>query len=242
MVGVLARESPAIFTGQEFESLGAQNEFIKLARKAGYQYFLRDLGSNDPIRNNSGLFVASKVPLKEIQFAPYPMEDREGLAKWSNQGALSFAVSLGEDDLRFVNVHLNYGEGEKNQAARNRQLTKHVVPLIKDKRAVLLGDFNFDTSKVDRNTSGLQGFKNELEGRVTCTDEGKHILRGKSRRLDGKPCADCKESIDGLVYDPGTVKVSPCWKSKLLQVGKWLLSDHFATIATLSIQGKLEVE
>lgn len=235
VVNALAEEDPTIYLGQEFDNLGAQDECIRLMRQKGFSYFLRDLGSNDPIRNHSGLFIASKVPLQNIEFIPYPSETQAGLAKWSNQGALTFTVSLQGKNVRFVNVHLNYGEGEENQNARNRQLTRHVIPLLNRGPSVLLGDLNFDTAQVDRELSGLRGFTNALEGMVTCTDEGKHTLRGKDRRPDGRLCTDCQEQIDGLVYDPNQVQVLNC-RVKPLKLDAQLLSDHYATIATVQAQ------
>jgi endonuclease/exonuclease/phosphatase family metal-dependent hydrolase len=240
VVDAIAKENPAVYLGQEFENLGAQDKCIRLMRKKGFHYFLRDLGANDAIRNNSGLFVASQVPLQNVQFIPYPLEDRAGLAKWSGQGALTFTVPVQGKDLRLVNVHLNYGEGPENQNARNRQLTRHVVPLLKQGNAALFGDLNFNTALVDQAASGLLGYVNALEGKVTCTDEGKHTLRGKSRTLDGKPCADCEEKIDGLIYNPNRIQVLSS-KTQPLLFKEQLLSDHFATVATLNIRNSVSV-
>lgn len=212
IVNIVAQEDPILFLGQEFENLSAQNEFIRLMQQAGFSYFLRDLGSNDPVRNNSGLFIASKIPLENIEFVPYPSEDRTGLAKWSQQGALTFTISMQEHVLRFVNVHLNYGK--KNQAARNCQLMRHVVPLLKKGRSVLFGDLNFNTASTDRFACGLLGFINELEGKVSCTDG--------------------EESLDALIYNPDNIQILNS-ALKPLASGNQFLSDHYATLATLQI-------
>ncbi|MBS0619845.1 MAG: endonuclease/exonuclease/phosphatase family protein [Verrucomicrobia bacterium] len=212
----IVRESPTFFLGQEFDSIGAQDRCIALLQREGYQYFLRDLGANDPIRNGSGLFIASKVPLRDVQFTAYPAEDREGFAKWANQGALSFKIG----NLRIVNVHLNYGE--ENQAARIRQLTCYVLPQLSQGPGVVFGDLNFDTTRL-----GLNGLVNALENRVTCTDEGKHLLRGKSR----VGCTECEEKIDGLIYDPEQVEIA---ELHLTEMGE--LSDHYATVARVRIR------
>ena len=238
VVDAIAKENPVVYLGQEFENLGAQDECIRLMRQKGFHYFLRDLGSNDSIRNNSGLFVASKAPLTNVQFVPYPLEDRAGLAKWSGQGALTFTVSVQGKDLRLVNVHLNYGEGPENQNARNRQLTRHVVPILNQGNSALFGDLNFNTALVDRAASGLLGYVNELEGKVTCTDAGKHALRGKNLTVDGKPCTDCEEKIDGLIYNPNQIQVLDS-KIQPLLFNEQLLSDHFATVATLNIRNSV---
>lgn len=234
VVNAIAQENPVVYMGQEFENLGAQDECIRLMQQKGFRYFLRDLGSNDPVRNNSGLFVASKVPLQNVEFVPYPAEDRAGLAKWSGQGALTCTISAQGRNLRLINVHLNYGEGQENQEARNRQLTRHIVPLLNRGNAALFGDLNFDTASVERVASGLLGFVNALEGQVTCTDAGKHALRGKSMNPNGHPCTDCEERIDGLIYNPHQMQVLAS-EVKPLVLGNQLLSDHYATIATLQI-------
>lgn len=234
IVNAIAQENPVVYMGQEFENLGAQDECIRLMQQKGFRYFLRDFGSNDPVRNNSGLFVASKVPLQNVEFVPYPSEDKAGLAKWSGQGALTFTISVQGRDLRLVNVHLNYGEGQENQDARNRQLTRHVIPLLNRGNAALFGDLNFDTASVERAASGLLGFVNALEGQVTCTDAGKHALRGKSMHPNGRPCTDCKERIDGLIYNPNRMQILDSGVKPLV-LGNQFLSDHYATIATLQI-------
>jgi endonuclease/exonuclease/phosphatase family metal-dependent hydrolase len=215
----IAREKPQIVFGQEFENLGAQDEFIYYMKKQGFQYFVRDLGSNDPVRNSDAGFVASKIPLEEVAFTPYKLEDREALSKWSNQGVLSVKVSVGGETFRFLDVHLNYGNN--TQGARNRQLKDYAVPLLTGS-AVLVGDINFDTTnEVYRAASGLEGFSNALQGKVTCTDDG---------TLRGKP--GCKEKIDALIYDPKQVKVIKCVSKTLTFLGK-RLSDHNATIAII---------
>jgi endonuclease/exonuclease/phosphatase family metal-dependent hydrolase len=234
MVNAIAKENPAIFMGQEFDNLGAQDEFIRQMKEKGFRVFVRDLGSNDPVRNHSGLLIASQVQLSNVEFVPYPSVDLAGLAKWSRQGALTFTTALSGKNLRLVNVHLNYGEGTQNQQARNRQLTRHVVPLLKRGVAVLFGDLNFNTAAVKQVTSGLFGFVNALERKVTCTDSGKHILRGKSKFPGGKPCTDCEERVDGLLYNPKQIQVIDS-QVKQLKLGNKLLSDHFATIATVAI-------
>lgn len=232
VVDAITTENPDVFLGQEFENLDTQNKCIQLMQKKGYRYFLRDLGSNHPVCNNSGLFVASKIPLKDIKFVPYPPEARTGLAKWSAQGTLMITVCLNGKDIRLINVHLNYGRSEENQEGRNRQLKNYVVPLLKKGNAALFGDLNFNTASVDAKITGLVGFTNAMEGQVTCTDEGKHTLRGKSMTPRGKRCGGCEEQIDGLIYNKDKIQVLES-HIKQLRRGGQLLSDHSAIIATI---------
>jgi endonuclease/exonuclease/phosphatase family metal-dependent hydrolase len=229
----IAKQRPTVFLGQEFDNLGAQDAFIHQMKEYGFRYFLRDVGPT--LGNHSGLFVASKVPMKNVKFVPYPLQDRAGLAKLAGQGALAFTVSVGGQDLQLVNVHLNYGDGAAIQAARGRQLTRHVAPLLTQQKSALFGDLNFDTAvhRIESVAGPLKGFVNAFEGQVSCTDEGKHTLRGKSLTPGGKPCTDCKERVDGLIYDPKQVQVHNPHLKQLRSKGE-LLSDHSAMIATFA--------
>lgn len=233
IVDAIARENPQIFLGQEFDDFHAQEECIGLMQERGFSYFVRDLGSPNRVCNHSGLFVASKLPLQNVEFVPYPPGDKVGLAKWAAQGALTFTVDAEGRELRLINVHLNYGTGKENQEARNRQLIKYVVPLLNRGNSVLFGDLNFDTSTVDSKVSGLVGFINALEGQVTCTDKGKHTLWGKSLTPGGLSCPECEEKIDALLYRPEDVRVQNV-RLQPLRVDEELLSDHYATSATIS--------
>lgn len=227
----VARQNPTVFLGQEFDDLDAQDAFIHQMKGYGYRYFVRDVGPT--LGNHSGLFVMSKIPMKNMKFVPYPLEDRAGLAKLAGQGALAFTVSIGGQDLQLVNVHLNYGDGAENQAARGRQLSRHVAPLLTKQKSALFGDLNFNTAvhRIESVAQSLKGFVNAFEGQVSCTDKGKHKLRGKSLMPDGKPCTDCAESVDGLIYDPKQVEVQNPHLKQLRLKGE-LLSDHSAMIAT----------
>lgn len=235
IVAAIATEDPHVFLGQEFDNLGAQDRCIDLLKGKGYSYFLRDLGSNDPLRNHSGLFVASKVPFQHVELISYPDEDRSGLAKWSNQGALTISLSLQDGILNIINTHLNYGEGEKNQEARNRQLSRHIAPLLQQKNTILVGDLNFSTALVPLDKVGLSGYFNAIENETTCTDAGKHTLRGKSLMPNNRPCTECKEQIDGLIYNSKEIALSEV-HIKPLTAHEQLLSDHYATVATVSLQ------
>ena len=237
LADALAKEDLDVILAQECESVAAQHFFIQRLQKNGYRYFYRDLGTNNPILNNSGLFVASRIPLQGAQFVPYPWADRAWiLAKGTCQGALGVEVQVNGKRVRLVDVHLNYSSGEANQAARNRQLTKHVMPLAKqdDIPFVVMGDFNFDTTTVRAQECGLEGLKNVVAGQVTCTDEGKHALNGKKKVKDGKPCEDCEERIDAMVPGNGA-ELSKISVIPMRGANGQLLTDHFLVKAVLKV-------
>jgi endonuclease/exonuclease/phosphatase family metal-dependent hydrolase len=208
---------------QECEDLATQDFLVESLRDSGYSTFVRDLGAHDPVRNVSGLFIASKVPLEGVRWLPFI--DKTGLGKWSNQGALAVDIRLGDRSVRLINAHLNYG-GEEAQEVRNRQFAQ--IQAMMHEGAVLFADLNFDTSR-----HPLEGgYINALEGRVTCSDEPKHALRGKP--YEG--CDGCEEKIDGIVYGPQARVRVTVEELGPLKAGEKALSDHFASVATVAAQ------
>jgi endonuclease/exonuclease/phosphatase family metal-dependent hydrolase len=213
-----------VLIGQEFHDLSAQDAFVAEKKKYGFRYFLIDRGPH-PVYMNSGTIVASRIPIKRARFVPYPWEDRAGLAKGTLQGAIQFTVEKNGRMLTLFNTHLNYGD--ENQAARNRQLKNHVMPLFRSEThpALIGGDLNFDTS-VDgvKRAAGIEGLVNAAEGQVTCTSEGELHLRGRKGPA-------VLERIDAILASPdlpfSQLSVEP------LKEGDLLLSDHYTVQATV---------
>lgn len=224
-----SQTSPDIFVGQEFYDIRIQDAFVEELKKQGYHYFILDRAPH-PVLFNSGLFVASKRELGDISFIPFALEDRQGVAKFSQQGAVVFHI-LDEKKrpvLRVINTHLNYGEGQENQEARNLQLKKYLLPLLSESTipSLLVGDLNFDTTDLSvKQAAGLEGYVNVFEGKITSTDEGKIALRGKQDPI-------ALEKIDGLIIDPAAVYISQARVDRVEMDGI-LLSDHFSLSATI---------
>lgn len=220
LVEKIAEENYDLFAGQEFEDLGSQEEFIWIMEAAGYRYFIRDLGTNTML-NRSGLFIASKYPIDQPKFTPFLWDDKAGLAEFSKLGILTFTMSLNGKEQGFLITHLNYGDDEKCQTARETQISKFILPYLQ-KGYLVLGDFNCDTSQITQ----LKDYTNELEGKTTCSDEGKHTLRGKPG-----PCPDCNEKIDVIIHDSNTSIISA--KATQLYSKQFFLSDHFLVTGEL---------
>lgn len=223
LVDQIARARLHVYVGQEWESLSAQKEGIERLQKEGFHYFLRDTGISNPAINNSGLFVASKLPLSNIQFTPFPFSVRSGLAKGSQQGALSFTIPLQGRELTLINTHLNYGDQAPHQAARLQEMNDYLLPILARGEAILLGDLNYDTSL----TPLPQPWINALENQVTCSDVNKHILRQK----EVAGCTDCAEKIDGVIYDPHFLAVSDVKAEQHAEE-----SDHFLVTMKIALK------
>lgn len=229
----VGKESPDIFIGQEFMDLASTDLFIRILKGYGYNSFVHDptLG---PISINSGLFVASKKAIRDVDMLCFPFQDKAELAKFARRGAVSFTVldETNKPILRVYNTHLDAGP---SQEIRSRQLKNFILPAITRETlpTILAGDLNFDTALYGKE-AGLENWTNILEGMVTCNDEGKIRLRGAKTAII--------EKIDGIIgFDP-SLKFSRT-KSMQVKSGSSILSDHFAVSTTVTFasgNGSLE--
>lgn len=221
----VGKQAPDIFFGQEFNDLNAIQTFISVLKTHGFTHFLYDYLLH-PFTIKSGLFIASKRKIGDPSLISFSIQDRSGISKFARRGALVCSL-LDEQDqpiLRLYNAHLDAGA---DQTFRNHQLTKHVLPLFeKEKlRAILAGDFNFDTSIYSKE-AGLGKFTNIFEASVTQSDEGRIKLRGFS--------TFSTEQIDVLMSNLPSLQF---FDKKVEQVksGDDILSDHFSISASFTL-------
>lgn len=201
----LIREKPDVLCGQEFDHLPTTQKISDKLTQQGYSCFW-DLGCHT-LFNHSGLFfAASPSVIDSIAFRRFHPEHVSGVTSWCDRGILEVTVPLQDRFLKVLNFHLNSGSGPKDSTSRLFQLKTYITPSLKGTHALAVGDANLDTSElsdIERAETGLLGLTNALEGQVTCSDEGKHILLGKDR----KDCRECKEKIDAIFIDPLYVRI-----------------------------------
>lgn len=202
IISKILEGKPDIYCGQEFDDLGVSGKIGHVLSQEGYTC-IRDLGCNDPLLNHSGLFIAIRGPIESVAFHSFAPEHASGITSWCNRGVLELTTPL----FKVVNVHLNSGGDSDDQTSRLLQLKNYVSPLMGERPTLVVGDSNLDTSALsdeERKMGGLLGTVNALEGEITCSDEGKHNLNGKSR--DG--CDGCEERIDVALFNPDLMTVS----------------------------------
>ncbi len=198
---ILQRE-PDIYCGQEYDDLDTSAKVGRALAESGYTC-IRDLGCNDPVYNHSGLFVAVPPALADsVAFHEFKPEHVSGITGWCHRGVLEATVPLSEGRaLKVVNIHLNSGAEPSDQITRLMQFEHYVAPIMNQYATLVVGDSNLDTSRLSEEewqSGKLSGMVNALEGRVTCADEGKHILNGKPK----EGCNDCAERIDVALFNP----------------------------------------
>ncbi len=149
--------------------------FVELL-KDEYFYFIYDPGNQygtlnpEEIGYNSGLFVASRVPLDNITFTPFEqMRPKKAGVK---RGAVSAQVTIGNTKWTLVATHLQNGSDEEAAMIRKGQFDQcsHLLGLDK---GFILGDLNINAfSEEFKNNSLSKEFSIPyLEHKVGITKE-----------------------------------------------------------------------
>lgn len=129
--------------------------------KKDYAHFYFNMGPR-AIGVNSGIFVASKFPIEEAEFLPFPKEDLVDRAQNSSKGVFSFTVK-GEDQslARIYATHLQHSEepefpDEKEKGARENEMNM-ILSEIKEHSTeypdiphILTGDLNLDDEELQK--------------------------------------------------------------------------------------------
>ncbi|HEY2810421.1 MAG TPA: endonuclease/exonuclease/phosphatase family protein [Rhabdochlamydiaceae bacterium] len=126
--------------------------------KTEYSYFVYDagnlFGTLDPAEMgfSSGLFVASRLPLKNVSFTPFARcIPAKGGAK---RGAIKAEVPLNGKTWTFVVTHMQHGS-EMGVEIRKEQLALCTELLRTSERGFLMGDLNINAFSKEFETGGL---------------------------------------------------------------------------------------
>ena len=111
-------ELPSIFLAQEVWDEQATEALVTQLQQR-YPYIIHSVGSN-VLGRNSGLFVASRYPISDIEFRPFdsfPSSDN-----LSNKGILRAEIQAGERRLAIYNLHAISPETVEGAALRKKHL------------------------------------------------------------------------------------------------------------------------
>lgn len=147
--------------------------------KDEYAYFLYDAGDPagtcqvDNIGYNSGLFIASKIPLDTATFRRFDRSIPAG----SNRGALLVTCQVANEKLALINTHQQHGNTLEMRQVRKEHLEQCSTALqsaiagTQNAWAILVGDLNIDGLSEEVDTSGLsREFKWIRSTDFTCTN------------------------------------------------------------------------
>lgn len=138
-------EMPDCICLQECFSIEATKILCEALNKK-YPYVLHSIAPNE-VGLSSGLVVASKYKIIDIQYRPFSMAAREDAL--ANKGLLGMTVDLGNDKhVRIYNTHLQAGDRKVQSTARFQQMEQVKQWVEEDARkgnyagVFLSGDFN----------------------------------------------------------------------------------------------------
>lgn len=133
--------------------------------KDHYAYFVYNAGDPsgtmqlEKIGYSSGLFIASKLPLENIDFRRFP----RSIPATSNRGALIATCRAGDQIVPILTSHLQHGNDSDHLAVRKEQL-QHCYNYLQETLSVVssdkslgmvVGDLNIDGFSQERIDSGL---------------------------------------------------------------------------------------
>lgn len=222
LANFMAREQPDILCLQEVHDRSSIPALKKALRARGYTTFISDEPAT-PFLFNSGLFIASKYKLDNVQLIPYPQQDRGGVTYGALQGCLSCEVDRGpgQKKLALLTTHLAYGYSEKLDQIRRRQLYNHVLPLMQKKIAegnVLL--FGGDLNEHDLGST-LAGFHNLVDAKTKTTRVAQGQIRGKRSP---------QERVDAALISPDIAATCQVLEPRL---GNHYVTDHYGLLVTI---------
>lgn len=99
----LIKENSDIYCLQEVFHSKLATALAKKMQKAGYHVVCNI--SPHRLGLMSGLFLASKFPLKDIKFFPHPV--KVGVDRFANKGVLIAVAEVGEREIMIANTHMN---------------------------------------------------------------------------------------------------------------------------------------
>lgn len=197
LCGVIFRENPDIVCLQEIHDVDSGYGLYERL-KGSYPHFYLNIGQGDytkapeKIMMNSGLFVASRYPIKDPSFVPFRQEGRQ----WQiNKGFFHGTVMVGEEAFcQLYTSHLNPFDDETAQKVRWEQaeeiaLSMKKMQTVDPMPGFLLGDLNVNKTSTEWAHSPLsKEFTHHCPGnQETCTDTLDHIVHSPLNAREGIP-------------------------------------------------------
>lgn len=181
-----------IIVFQEAFSLKCRRVLAKnLLAKYPYQYGPANKNIL-PLRTNSGLWVVSKIPLKQL--GQFQFSTCKGYDRVARKGAVLFEGCFNDSKFQLLTTHL---QADHTQAVRNQQcaeIKEHLLnPFFRnDTPQFICGDFNIDRndeSNYQQMIEMLDAKNGEISGnlKITFDKENNNLAykaKGKSKLID----------------------------------------------------------
>lgn len=145
---ILVQDSDVVCLYEVFDILTANYLIDRL--KETYPYFIYNIGARG-IGPSSALFIASKLPIDDLEFTPFPKETLVGRTKGSEKGVLGLTLS---NCVRLYTTHLQHSEIpaeplDEEKAGRRAQM-ELILQKANEKAIPILitGDLNMDDDEL----------------------------------------------------------------------------------------------
>jgi endonuclease/exonuclease/phosphatase family metal-dependent hydrolase len=205
---------------------------------------LHDTLSPEEIGFNSGLFIASKIPIENLEFLPF--ESKETSRGGVKRGVFSGTFSKGKKTLKFVATHLQPGTEESDMMIRKLQFIE-CKKILGKSEGFIIGDLNMnafsDEFKKNRILKSYQApyllSKKEVNEKTsTATDYFNDLTHTpKNKRKSIKPTF---EILDYCLAKKNnkTVEILSQEKINMFSVEKPLeaLSDHHGVLTVFQLK------
>lgn len=238
---------------QEVWDLDAMRALCNLL-KNDYSVFIYDAGDPagtidvEKMGYNSGLFIASKLPLDTVTFNRFP----KSIPATSNRGALIATCKAGKTQLAILTTHLQHGNTSEMQQVRKEQLSlchEYLQSLMANQKqipswGIVTGDLNINGFSSEFSESGLnQLFSvpyalNPSSEKATCTN---YFVDLVETPIDERSKVAYSYELLDYCIAPSDSKLALSVKQTLIPLYEIdhptdALSDHQALLSTWSFQ------
>lgn len=181
------KDLPDVFMGQEVWDESATKILVE-SLKTRYPYIIHSVGSNR-LGRNSGLLMASRFPIVEAEFRPFPVSASE----FCNKGALRANILVEGKNIAVIDLHNVSAEDTYNATLRSQHLNS-VLEWIKsdaDKFNAIFVAGDFNISRLNNHQQPMEeyeGIQNSFfshfeDPYTTEHEENNKRISGQSRYL-----------------------------------------------------------
>lgn len=189
-------------------------------------------GSKPNIKTNSGIWVISKMPLREL--GQIEFSDKVGIDKWARKGAMMLEGDFNGNTFQVLGTHL---QSENHQPVREKQMDQIYMELISKYKndgvpQIICGDMNTENDMKEHYCHMLNCLDAE-DGAITtnATSIEVETYDGENNELAQFYGAKKKNTLDYILLRANGKKIRSVQRFvSVLKKGKKHLSDHYGVV------------
>lgn len=198
-----------------------------------YKYAYGPANSSKPnIKTNSGVWVISKIPLREL--GQIEFSAKAGIDKWARKGAMMLEGEFNGNTFQVLGTHL---QSENQQPVREKQMDQIYMELISKYRndgvpQIICGDMNTENDMKEHYCHMLNCLDAEDGAMTTSTNNIEvETYDGENNELAQFYGAKKKNTLDYILLRTNGKKIRSVQRFvSVLKKGKKHLSDHYGVV------------